>query len=132
MRASRPPGPLVLFAAAAAAHALAPRPAAAHAFLSLPESRNYDINWRYCPHCLNNGGAGPSSDFGQLVWPATTHPACGTAELADARRVVQDHAPGQVIDVKVFFSTQHGGRHWLKLCPRAAVDLACFDQTAAL
>lgn len=34
------------------------------------------------------------------------------------------------IELKVFFSTQHGGRHVFRLCPRpAAVDEECLQQT---
>jgi len=33
-----------------------------------------------------------------------------------------------VIDIKVFFSTQHGGRHTFRLCPRPNADDDCFQQ----
>lgn len=34
-----------------------------------------------------------------------------------------------VIAIKVWFSTQHGGRHTFRLCPRPAADKACFEET---
>ena len=117
---------LVVLAAAAL-----PR-AAAHGFLSEPPSRNFLTNWRYCPHCLNGGGTAASSGGGTLVWPANSQPACGTPELAAAGAAVRRYAPGSRIDVKVFFSTQHGGRHAFRICPSPQADVACFEAAPLL
>ena len=121
---------LVLLAALAAALAGG---AEAHGFLSLPASRNYLQNWKYCPHCLNNNGPGFSSAGGTIAWPANSgFPACGSADPAIARPAATvlpraTYTPGATIEVKVFFGTQHGGRHVFRLCPRPDADTACFE-----
>ncbi|KAL4418898.1 hypothetical protein ABPG77_002641 [Micractinium sp. CCAP 211/92] len=108
---------------------LARLPAAAgHGFVYEPASRNYVRNWRYCPHCANNGGPGVCSDGGRLVWPATTQPACGARSLMDAGPVVQAYTPGSVINITVFITVQHGGRHAFRICPYDVATAPCFVQ----
>jgi hypothetical protein len=52
--------PLLLLALA-----LLPQPAAGHGFMVEPAARNflttYASSWRWCPHCVNNGGPGVNS-----------------------------------------------------------------------
>ncbi|KAI3426866.1 hypothetical protein D9Q98_006812 [Chlorella vulgaris] len=117
---------LLLAAALVVAATLLPV-ASGHAFLSEPAARNYRINWNYCPHCVNYGGRGASSANGTLTWPASLSPVCGDSDprLADAGDVVASYAPGAEIDLSVFFSTQHGGRHVFRLCTQPNVDNAC-------
>ena len=64
----------VLLGALAALLWLLPAPAAAHGFMAEPAARNYKRNWQYCPHCVNFGGAWPSSGEGRLAWPRTAQP----------------------------------------------------------
>ena len=66
---AKPPPPLALPTVAAPllllALALLPQPAAGHGFLVEPAARNflttYASSWRWCPHCVNNGGPGVNS-----------------------------------------------------------------------
>ncbi|EFN56897.1 hypothetical protein CHLNCDRAFT_144568 [Chlorella variabilis] len=102
-----------------------------HGFMSEPQARNYLHNWRYCPHCVNFGGPGPSSQGGALVWPQSANPVCGDTDplLANPGQLVASYSPGSVIDLGVFFSTQHGGRHVFRLCPDPAnVTKPCLEE----
>ncbi|KAL4443449.1 hypothetical protein ABPG75_011186 [Micractinium tetrahymenae] len=127
----RPTSAATAAAAAALAYALllAPHAVEGHAFMSEPASRNFATNWQYCPHCLNNGGPSVSSAGGTLTWPNSTHPMCGTNDLAAAGPIQATYTAGSVIAIKVWFSTQHGGRHTFRLCPRPNADKACFEET---
>lgn len=106
--------------------------ASAHGFISEPPSRNFLTNWQWCPHCLNGGGTGASSGGGTLVWPANTQSACGTPDLAAAGTPARRYAPGSTIQLKVFFGTQHGGRHAFRICPSAQAAAACFEAAPLL
>lgn len=126
-RAALPLAPLVALVVAAGLPL-----AGGHGFITEPASRNFLTNWQYCPHCLNGGGTGASSGGGTLVWPAHTQAACGTTALAAAAAPARRYAPGSTIQIKVFFGTQHGGRHAFRLCPAAQADTACFEAAPLL
>ena len=77
------PLPLLLLLVALAL-ALLPQPAAGHGFMVEPAARNflttYASSWRWCPHCINNGGPGVNSG-GCLVGLAWPSPAATSALL---------------------------------------------------
>ncbi|PSC67430.1 chitin binding domain-containing [Micractinium conductrix] len=118
--------PALAMLAVALASAL-PR-AAAHGFIAEPKSRNYVRNWQYCPHCVSAGGSWPVSGEGRLTWPMYDAPVCGAADLSDAGAPVQSYARGGVIDITIFITAQHGGRHEFHLCPSPHVSKGCLKE----
>jgi hypothetical protein len=52
--------------------------------------------------------------------------ACATSSLFHLVLLTTTTTPAE-IDLSVFFSTQHGGRHVFRLCTQPNVDNACLD-----
>ncbi|PRW50976.1 chitin binding domain-containing [Chlorella sorokiniana] len=121
--------PLLLLAAIAA---VLPSPAAAHGFIIAPAARNYVRNWNWCPHCVNGGGPAATSRGGQLTWPASAAAACGDPSLATAGAPVATYHAGSVINIQLFITAQHGGRHVFRLCPGPNMTSACLTAPGAV
>ncbi|KAL4435574.1 hypothetical protein ABPG77_002537 [Micractinium sp. CCAP 211/92] len=122
------PGATTLaLALACAALALLPR-ASAHGFVAEPAARNLVRNWQYCPHCVNSGGPWVVSKGGKLTWPAYSAPVCGDRDLEQAGAPVARYTAGGDIDITLFITALHGGRHQFRLCPSEDVTEACLDQ----
>ncbi|KAL4425189.1 hypothetical protein ABPG75_009205 [Micractinium tetrahymenae] len=123
----KPAATSLVLALACAVLALLPG-ASAHGFVAEPAARNVVRNWQYCPHCVNAGGPWPVSKEGKLTWPAYSMPVCGDRELERAGSPVAHYTAGGEIDITVFITAFHGGRHQFRLCPSDDVTESCLDQ----